>query len=95
VRFFAFIMNRMTKSNLRHLDGYRALRVTMLADVVDRLASSSTDVRTAHHLPQAGLARERSAHVWHERNSGETKKARLDVRLSLRARRLRDVWRER
>ncbi len=38
VRFFSLVMNKMTGASLTDTStGYRALRVTMLADVVDRL----------------------------------------------------------
>jgi glycosyltransferase involved in cell wall biosynthesis len=76
VRFFAFIMNRMTKSNLTDTStGYRALRVTMLADVVDRLRQQQ--YQTSELLItclKRGWRVSEVPTVWHERNSGETKK---------------------
>jgi len=75
VRFFSFIMNRMTNSHITDTStGYRALRVTMLADVVDACASSSINLGVAHHLLEARLARQRSADRVVPARVGETKK---------------------
>ena len=71
VFFFSFIMNRMTGARLTDTStGYRALRVTMMADVIDRLTQEQYQTaellitclkrgwrvsRGAHHLVPAPL----------------------------------------
>ncbi|HUX04153.1 MAG TPA: glycosyltransferase family 2 protein [Acidimicrobiales bacterium] len=76
VRFFSFIMNRMTGANLTDTStGYRALRVTMLADVIDRLTQEQ--YQTAELLITCLRRGWRAAEVptvWHPRQSGTTKK---------------------
>ncbi len=76
VRFFSFIMNRMTGANLTDTStGYRALRVTMLADVIDRLRQDQ--YQTAELLItclKRGWRPAEVATVWHPRQSGTTKK---------------------
>ncbi len=76
VRFFSFIMNRMTGSKLTDTStGYRALRVSMLADVVDRLQQQQ--YQTAELLItclKRGWRASEVPTVWHPRQSGETKK---------------------
>ncbi len=76
VWFFSFIMNRMTGANLTDTStGYRALRVTMLADVVDRLTQEQ--YQTAELLITCLKRGWRAAEVptvWHPRRSGTTKK---------------------
>lgn len=76
VRFFAWLVNALTRADLTDTsNGYRALRTSLLADVVDRLAQDQ--YQTAELLITA-LGRgwrvaERPA-VWHERTSGHSKK---------------------
>ena len=76
VRFFSFIMNRMTGAKLTDTStGYRGLRVSMLADVVDRLQQSQ--YQTAELLIVCLRRGWRSAEVptvWYPRASGTTKK---------------------
>jgi glycosyltransferase involved in cell wall biosynthesis len=76
VFFFSFIMNRMTGANLTDTStGYRALRVTMLADVIDRLTQEQ--YQTAELLITCLKRGWRAAEVptvWHPRFSGTTKK---------------------
>ncbi len=76
VYFFSFIMNRMTGANLTDTStGYRALRVTMLADVIDRLTQEQ--YQTAELLITCLKRGWRPAEVptvWHPRFSGTTKK---------------------
>ena len=76
VRFFSFVMNRMTGAKLTDTStGYRGLRVTMLADVVDRLQQEQ--YQTAELLITALKRGWRSAEVptvWYPRFSGTTKK---------------------
>jgi glycosyltransferase involved in cell wall biosynthesis len=76
VFFFSFIMNRMTGANLTDTStGYRALRVTMLADVIDRLQQEQ--YQTAELLITCLKRGWRAAEVptvWHPRFSGTTKK---------------------
>ena len=76
VRFFSFVMNRMTGANLTDTStGYRALRVTMLADVVDRLTQEQ--YQTAELLItclKRGWRAGEVPTVWHPRASGTTKK---------------------
>ena len=76
VRFFSFIMNRMTGATLTDTStGYRGLRVTMLADVIDRLTQEQ--YQTAELLITCLKRGWRAAEVptvWHPRFSGTTKK---------------------
>ena len=76
VRFFSFVMNRMTGANLTDTStGYRALRVTMLADVIDRLTQEQ--YQTAELLITCLKRGWRAAEVptvWYPRASGTTKK---------------------
>jgi glycosyltransferase involved in cell wall biosynthesis len=76
VFFFSFIMNRMTGAQLTDTStGYRGLRVTMLADVVDRLTQEQ--YQTAELLITCLKRGWRAAEVptiWHPRFSGTTKK---------------------
>jgi glycosyltransferase involved in cell wall biosynthesis len=76
VRFFSFVMNRMTGANLTDTStGYRALRVTMLADVVDRLTQEQ--YQTAELLITSlkrGWRASEVPTVWYPRASGTTKK---------------------
>jgi glycosyltransferase involved in cell wall biosynthesis len=76
VVFFAWLMNRLNHTSLTDTsNGYRALRATMLADIVDRLEQEQ--YQTAELLTTAvrrgWRVTERPA-VWHERTSGESKK---------------------
>ena len=76
VRFFSFVMNRMTGAGLTDTStGYRALRVTMLADVVDRLRQQQyqTSELLITCLKRGWRATEVPT-VWHPRVSGATKK---------------------
>lgn len=76
VRFFSLVMNRMTGANLTDTStGYRALRVTMLADVIDRLTQEQ--YQTAELLITCLKRGWRAAEVptvWYPRFSGTTKK---------------------
>ena len=76
VRFFSFIMNRMTGAKLTDTStGYRGLRVTMLADAVDRLVQSQ--YQTAELLIvclKRGWRPAEVPTVWYPRHSGTTKK---------------------
>jgi glycosyltransferase involved in cell wall biosynthesis len=76
VHFFSFVMNRMTGANLTDTStGYRALRVTMLADVVDRLTQEQ--YQTAELLItclKRGWRASEVPTVWYPRASGTTKK---------------------
>jgi len=76
VFFFSFIMNRMTGATLTDTStGYRALRVTMMADVIDRLEQEQ--YQTAELLITCLKRGWRAAEVptvWHPRFSGTTKK---------------------
>ena len=76
VNFFSFIMNRMTGSHLTDTsNGYRALRVTMMADVIDRLEQEQ--YQTAELLITCLKRGWRVAEVptnWYPRHSGTTKK---------------------
>jgi glycosyltransferase involved in cell wall biosynthesis len=76
VHFFSFVMNRMTGANLTDTStGYRALRVTMLADVVDRLTQEQ--YQTAELLITSlkrGWRASEVPTVWYPRASGTTKK---------------------
>jgi glycosyltransferase involved in cell wall biosynthesis len=76
VFFFSFVMNRMTGAHLTDTStGYRALRVTMMADVIDRLEQEQ--YQTAELLITCLKRGWRAAEVptvWHPRFSGTTKK---------------------
>jgi hypothetical protein len=76
VRFFSFVMNHMTGATLTDTStGYRALRVTMLADVVDRLTQEQ--YQTAELLITSlkrGWRASEVPTVWYPRASGTTKK---------------------
>ncbi len=76
VRFFSFLMNRMTGATLTDTStGYRGLRVAMLADVVDRLTQEQ--YQTAELLItclKRGWRATEVPTVWHPRASGTTKK---------------------
>ena len=76
VRFFSFIMNHMTGAHLTDTStGYRALRVTMLADVIDRLEQEQ--YQTAELLItclKRGWRASEVPTVWYPRASGTTKK---------------------
>ena len=76
VVFFAALMNRLTGAHLTDTsNGFRALRVTMLADVKDRLEQDQ--YQTAELLITAlkrGWRVDERPTVWHERASGESKK---------------------
>ena len=76
VRFFSFVMNRMTGAKLTDTStGYRALRVTMMADVIDRLEQEQ--YQTAELLItclKRGWRVSEVPTIWYPRFSGETKK---------------------
>jgi glycosyltransferase involved in cell wall biosynthesis len=76
VFFFSFIMNRMTGAKLTDTStGYRGLRVTMMADVIDRLTQEQ--YQTAELLITCLKRGWRAAEVptiWYPRHSGTTKK---------------------
>lgn len=76
VNFFSFVMNRMTGAHLTDTsNGYRALRVTMLADVIDRLTQEQ--YQTAELLITCLKRGWRVSEVptnWYPRHSGTTKK---------------------
>ena len=76
VNFFSFIMNRMTGSHMTDTsNGYRALRVTMMKDVVDRLEQEQ--YQTAELLITCLKRGWRVSEVptnWYPRYSGTTKK---------------------
>ena len=76
VRFFSFVMNRMTGAHLTDTStGYRALRVTMLADVIDHLEQEQ--YQTAELLItclKRGWRASEVGTVWYPRASGTTKK---------------------
>jgi glycosyltransferase involved in cell wall biosynthesis len=76
VRFFAWLVNALTGAELTDTsNGYRALRTTLLADVVDRLAQDQ--YQTAELLITAlgrGWRVTERPTVWHERASGHSKK---------------------
>lgn len=76
VRFFAFIINRMTGAKLTDTStGYRGLRVSMLAEAVDSLRQSQ--YQTAELLIvclKKGYRAIDIPTVWHPRASGTTKK---------------------
>jgi len=76
VVFFATLMNLLTGSHLTDTsNGFRALRVTLLADVKDRLEQDQyqTAELLITSLGRGWRVSERPA-VWHERLSGESKK---------------------
>jgi glycosyltransferase involved in cell wall biosynthesis len=76
VFFFSFIMNRMTGAKLTDTStGYRGLRVTMMADVVDRLTQEQ--YQTAELLItclKRGWRAGEVPTIWYPRHSGTTKK---------------------
>ena len=76
VRFFSFVMNRMTGAHLTDTStGYRGLRVSMLADVIERLQQSQ--YQTAELLIvclKRGWRPAEIPTVWYPRASGTTKK---------------------
>jgi glycosyltransferase involved in cell wall biosynthesis len=76
VPFFSFMMNRMTGAHLTDTsNGYRALRVSMLADVIDRLEQEQ--YQTAELLITCLKRGWRVSEVptqWYPRHSGTTKK---------------------
>jgi glycosyltransferase involved in cell wall biosynthesis len=76
VRFFSFVMNAMTGAHLTDTStGYRGLRVTMLADVIERLTQEQ--YQTAELLItclKRGWRATEVPTVWHPRASGTTKK---------------------
>ena len=76
VHFFSFVMNRMTGATLTDTStGYRGLRVTMLADVIDRLTQEQ--YQTAELLItclKRGWRASEVPTVWYPRASGTTKK---------------------
>lgn len=76
VRFFSLVMNRLTGANLTDTStGYRALRVTMLADVLERLTQEQ--YQTAELLItclKRGWRASEVPTVWYPRASGTTKK---------------------
>jgi glycosyltransferase involved in cell wall biosynthesis len=76
VQFFSFVMNRMTGAHLTDTsNGYRALRVSMLADVIDRLTQEQ--YQTAELLITCLKRGWRVTEVptqWYPRHSGTTKK---------------------
>lgn len=76
VRFFSIIMNRMVGAKLTDTStGYRGLRVSMLADVIDRLRQSQ--YQTAELLIvclKRGWRPAEVPTVWYPRSSGTTKK---------------------
>jgi len=76
VVFFSTIMNKMTGATLTDTsNGYRALRVSMLADVVDRLQQQQyqTAELLITCLKRGWRVTERPT-LWLPRQSGETKK---------------------
>ena len=76
VVFFSTIMNKMTGANLTDTsNGYRALRVTMLADVVDRLVQEQyqTAELLITCLKRGWRVTERPTQ-WYPRQAGTTKK---------------------
>jgi len=73
---FSTLMNWMTGANLTDTsNGYRALRVTMLEDVIDRLEQEQyqTAELLITCLKRGWRVTERPT-VWHERQAGTTKK---------------------
>ncbi len=76
VVFFSTVMNLMTGAHLTDTsNGYRALRVSMLADVVDRLEQDQyqTAELLITCLKRGWRVAERPT-VWHMRQAGTTKK---------------------
>jgi glycosyltransferase involved in cell wall biosynthesis len=76
VVFFSTMMNLMTGANLTDTsNGYRALRVTMLADVIDRLVQEQyqTAELLITCLKRGWRVTERPTQ-WHPRQAGTTKK---------------------
>jgi hypothetical protein len=76
VVFFAGLMNLLTGAQLTDTsNGFRALRVTMLADVKGRLEQDQyqTAELLVTSLKRGWRVTERPA-VWHERASGQSKK---------------------
>lgn len=76
VIFFAKLMNLLTGANLTDTsNGFRALRVSMLADVKDRLEQDQyqTAELLITCLKRGWRVTERPT-VWHERASGQSKK---------------------
>jgi glycosyltransferase involved in cell wall biosynthesis len=76
VVFFSTMMNWMTGANLTDTsNGYRALRVTMLADVIDRLVQEQyqTAELLITCLKRGWRVTERPTQ-WHPRQAGTTKK---------------------
>ena len=76
VKFFSILMNAMTGSKMTDTsNGYRALRVSMLADVIDRLEQEQ--YQTAELLITCLKRGWRVSEVptnWYPRHSGTTKK---------------------
>ncbi|HXQ18596.1 MAG TPA: glycosyltransferase family 2 protein [Acidimicrobiales bacterium] len=76
VRFFAWLLNALTRADLTDTsNGYRALRTSLLVDVVDRLTQDQ--YQTAELLLTAlgrGWRVAERPTVWHERVSGHSKK---------------------
>jgi glycosyltransferase involved in cell wall biosynthesis len=76
VRFFAWLMNALTGSGLTDTsNGYRALRTSLLADIVDHLEQDQ--YQTAELLITAlgrGWRVSEVPTVWHKRASGFSKK---------------------
>jgi glycosyltransferase involved in cell wall biosynthesis len=76
VVFFSRLMNLLMKTNLTDTsNGYRALRATMLSDVVGRLEQDQyqTSELLITAISRGWRVAERPA-VWHERLSGQSKK---------------------
>ncbi|CAB4857761.1 unannotated protein [freshwater metagenome] len=76
VRVFSFIVNVMTRQRLTDTStGYRGLRVSMLADVIDRLEQEQyqTSELLITSLKRGWRVSEVPT-VWHPRQSGTTKK---------------------
>lgn len=76
VRFFSWLMNTLTGAQLTDTsNGYRALRVSMLSDVVDRLEQDQyqTAELLITCLERGWRVTERPT-IWHERLSGRSKK---------------------
>ena len=78
VVFFAWLMNRLTGARLTDTsNGYRALRATMLSDVVGRLEQDQyqTAELLITCLTRGWRVTERPT-VWHERASGSLQEGR-------------------
>lgn len=85
VVFFAWLLNTLTGAHLTDTsNGYRALRATLLADVVPRLEQDQyqTSELLITSLSRGWRVAERGA-TWHERQSGESKKGK-NLRYGLR-----------